>query len=405
MLGINGTKFLTHSQSKVCPPDAYEDAILHRDKTFGKTPATLVEDLYLKSCELSPSLRNPAWSQLLDIYQETLDVGKEENILDHHLSQNAFSSKTCRVLFKVCKRKKEPTYKEYDLFVFLEEAFAKHYPRNESEHLRVIIDACCEFSVFSVLRKTLERIQLDPRLSKDEDITRLLIGVQYNVFRDLSGAIALGEKYLEERSSTEVREILLELYIDAERYADARECLKLLTGTFSAQREMLLEASILEAEGRFQDAIDTLNDLPDKRNFDEKYMHRIAYLELLLEDYEAAEKRLSKFLNERSFNLDFDIHILNYEFSKLKGKGKNPNKRRLESLKTSQKSPEIRAVATYLLEDKVKAMELLSAECEKRFSKIYDYQSWPILRGINSELTDKRIKLEKAKRSLSTLDN
>ena len=24
MLGINGTKFLTHSQSKVCPPDAYE---------------------------------------------------------------------------------------------------------------------------------------------------------------------------------------------------------------------------------------------------------------------------------------------------------------------------------------------------------------------------------------------
>ena len=23
MLGINGTKFLTHSQSKVCPPDAY----------------------------------------------------------------------------------------------------------------------------------------------------------------------------------------------------------------------------------------------------------------------------------------------------------------------------------------------------------------------------------------------
>ena len=26
MLGINGTKFLTHSQSKVCPPDAYVDA-------------------------------------------------------------------------------------------------------------------------------------------------------------------------------------------------------------------------------------------------------------------------------------------------------------------------------------------------------------------------------------------
>ena len=24
MLGINGTKFLTHSQSKVCPPDAYD---------------------------------------------------------------------------------------------------------------------------------------------------------------------------------------------------------------------------------------------------------------------------------------------------------------------------------------------------------------------------------------------
>ena len=30
MLGINGTKFLTHSQSKVCPPDAYASAALKR---------------------------------------------------------------------------------------------------------------------------------------------------------------------------------------------------------------------------------------------------------------------------------------------------------------------------------------------------------------------------------------
>ena len=40
MLGINGTKFLTHSQSKVCPPDAYgESAAGSRDTSPQATGA------------------------------------------------------------------------------------------------------------------------------------------------------------------------------------------------------------------------------------------------------------------------------------------------------------------------------------------------------------------------------
>jgi hypothetical protein len=66
----------------------------------------------------------------------------------------------------------------------------------------------------------------------------------------------------------------------------------------------------------YQDAIDAIESIPDRRDFAEKFTMELSFLELKMGAPAKAVKRCRAFLEERSFSAYLAGEIINYEYGK-----------------------------------------------------------------------------------------
>ena len=163
-----------------------------------------------------------------------------------------------------------------------------------------------------------------------------------------------------------------------------------------------MEASILEYEERYQDAIDVIESIPDKRDSKEKYISDLAYLELKMGVPDRAVKRCREFLEERSFSITFEAEIVNYEYGK-KMIGKRIDKKRVAEVAEHAEKEMVKGVCYSLLGRDDDALRLFRREAGKRFSRIHDCLQWPAISRHKTELSAIRDELLKGKRSLTDL--
>ncbi len=391
--------------------DELEAGVVHREKSISNKSIEDVVKVFKESCVSDPSIENPAWSRLCDIYtdQSYQYPGSEKSLgelIKYHSDQDSRSIKTSSVLLKYCKYEQKIEWRELKLFESLQKAFQDHFPRNVVAHMSVFADACIEFDQFGLLRKFFEENSSEVQSDELEEFISLIMRISYDVFRDREQAVKYGEKYLETSRSPRIEQQLLWLHVHDGNLSKARTCLGNLENSINLSTRMNLEADILEREGNFQDAIDLLLSIPDKSDYDEMYGVKLTYLELKKGDYEAAFERSRKFLDARSFSIRFGTDIINYEFAKTRLQNrKKIDKSRLSKiveLKSGDRS--VKGVAHLLLEDKKSALEVFSKEAEKRFSWFDSYTQWPVMASVQPEILSLKEKMFKAKRTFS-LDN
>ncbi len=382
------------------------EALKKRDKVrSGLRPDDVVAALK-RSLDVDPSLENDAWSQLFRFYSDQASTTKHRELLgeiiDKHLSQDAFDSKTSAMLLRYCRKFKTFNYKGKSLFEYLNDAYKNHFPRDRAAHLDVFVDACIEFDMHRLLRPLLEEARDNEELKDDAQFAKIMMDVYYDVFRDLPGAISHGREFLNTNKKVSVEKKLLNFYLNDNAIQRARELHTKLKGALDYGDWLGLEASILEYEGRYQDAIDVIESIPDKRDSKEKYISQLAYLELKMGVPDRAVKRCKEFLDERSFSITFEAEIVNYEYGK-KMIGKRIDKKRVDEVAQHAEREIVKGVCYSLLGKDDDALELFRREADKRFSRIDDCLQWPAISRHKTELSAIRDELLKAKRSLTDL--
>jgi NAD-dependent SIR2 family protein deacetylase len=380
------------------------EALERRDKIrSGLRPDDVVATLK-RSLDVDPSLENGAWSQLFDFYSKQGAATRIRDslgeIVDKHLAQDAFDSRTSRMLFRYCRKFKASDYKGKPLFEYLQHAYAHHFPRQYSAHLDILVDACIEFEGNHLLRPILEEARENEFLKDDPQFAITMMDVYYDVFRDLPGAISHGREFLKANKKSPVEMKLVDLYLENGDPQKAREIHLKLKGAIAIGIWLREEAKILEYERRYQDAIDTIESIPDRRDFKEKYTQELSFLELKMDAPTKAHKRCREFLEERSFSVHFEAEIINYEYSK-KLDGKNIAKDRVAGVAEATQSEAVKAVCKSLLGLDADALEIFRQEAHKRFSRIHDFLRWPAISRHENELRAIRDDLLKAKRSLT----
>ncbi len=382
------------------------EALEKRDKlSFVQRSDDVVASL-MRSTDLDSSLGNGAWSQLFNFYSHQGSGAKVREMLteivDKHLAQDAFDSRTTAMLFRYCRKFKTADYKGKPLAEYLQAAYTNHFPRDYAAHLDVFVDACIEFNTHRLLRPLLEEARENEYLKDDPQFATIMMNVFYDVFRDLSGGISHGREFLRHNKKTSVEVMLLKFYLRKNSPQKARELQKKLKGAIDASRWLRLEADILECEGRYQDAIDAIESMPDRRDFDERFTMDLSFLELKMGAPAKAVKRCKAFLEERSFSAKLAAEIVNYEYGK-KMEGRGIDKKRVSSVADATDDEMIKGVCHSLLEQDPDAIKLFRAEAEKRFSKIDECLRWPVISRHEKDLLAIREELLKAKRGLNEL--
>jgi len=359
-----------------------------------------------RSLDVDPSLGNSAWSQLFGFYSHQGSGPKVKEmlgeIIDKHLAQDAFDSRTSAMLFRYCHKFKTTEYNQKPLFEYLQQAYVNHFPRDYSAHLETFVDACIEFDAARSLRPLLEDARKNEYLKDEPEFAAIMMDVYYDVFRDLSGAIAQGHQFLSRIRKTSVEMKLLKFYLMKNTPEKARELHNKLKGAIDAGGWLRMEADILECEGKYQDAIDAIESIPDRRNFAEKFTMELSFLELKMNAPAKAVKRCRTFLEERSFSPYLAGEIINYEYGKKMDGGKIA-KDRIASVSAATDDEMIKGVCHSMLDQDNDAIKLFRAEGEKRFSQIDGCFRWPVLSRHHKEILAIRDELLKAKRSLSDL--
>jgi hypothetical protein len=357
------------------------------------------------SIRVDPSLENDAWSQLFGFYTKQ-DLAKNSEplraIVDKHLEQDAFNAKTSAMLFRYCRKFKTTEYKGRQLFDYLLDAYGKHFPRAYAAHLDVLVDACIEFEAHGQLRPLLEQARTNEALIEDPQFARIMMDVYYDAFRDLSGAISYGRDFLKINRHKSVEVKLVHFYIANKAPEKARELHTKLRGAIDHASWLRLEAKILDVETRYQDAIDTIEAIPDKRDFKERHTSLLSYLELKKGAPAKAVKRCRDFLGERSFSTTLEAEIINYEYGK-RMDGKNIDKKRVAEVAKYTQNEMVKGVCHSLLQEDKPAIALFRREAEKRFSQIDECLQWPAVSRHHKELTAIRDDLLRTRRSLTEL--
>lgn len=373
------------------------------------TPATTQEEviaLYYKSTAIDPSISNPAWRRLFDFIKENQPQSEDRDealikIIDEHIKQNAHSHITLNLIFKYCKLKGDSIFKGKSLFTYLEDGFNLHFPRTEAEQFDLYATACLEFVEHERLLSLLERTAQMPDLAEDEDFIASMMGLAYDFYRDIDAGIIIGENFLIKNESLTVQEVLLSSYIQKGEHGKAAQLLPKLRGLIDEENFIRKEADILEARGRYQDAIDKMRTMPEKLGFQETYCVHISYLYLIMKEYEKAQAECKELLDKHAFDLSFEAEIINYEYARFKRKNKVDPKR-ITPLSTSAKDVSAKAVALLLLGEEEKSFSILKKECEKEFSNVDSFLRWPVLENIKPRLTDLKSDLIKNRRSIES---
>ena len=170
-----------------------------------------------------------------------------------------------------------------------------------------------------------------------------------------------------------------------------------MKGILTEEEFFVKTASILEAEGRYQDAIDCIQSTPSKEGFCEKNTSHISFLHLMLKDYEGARSCCRKLLEKHSFDFSFQAEIINYEFAK-RCIGKKPSASRLQSIADNPNSKSVKGVALLLLGKTDDAYEILEKESRKQFSELDNFLRWPVLGDIQGRLIGLRTDLYNTRR-------
>jgi tetratricopeptide (TPR) repeat protein len=195
---------------------------------------------------------------------------------------------------------------------------------------------------------------------------------------------------------------LFGFYLENSSFDKARAIHSGLRGAINIVDWLEKESELFEYEGRYQDAIDVIESIPDRRNFAEAYTSRLSYLELKMGSSGRAVKRCREFLHERSFPLRYESEIINYECGKVM-EGKNVDPKRVSNLAEATDREMVKGVCYSLLGEDEKALKIFRQQSEKRFSQIDDCLRWPAISRLQKELRAIRDELLKAKRSLSEL--
>jgi hypothetical protein len=382
------------------------DALEHHDKLKAGTRMEDVVAILKRSLDVDPTLENDAWSQLFDFQSRQGSGAKVRDELsetvDKHLAQDAYDSRTSSILFRYCRKFKTTDYKSKPLFDYLQEAYTNHFPRDYAAHLEVFVDACIEFNAHRLLRPLLEDARQNEYLKDDPRFAVTMMDVYYDVFRDLAGGLSHGHEFLKRNNGTSVEVKVLRFYLRQGAPQKARELHKKLKGAIDTGRWLRLEAEILEYDGRYQDAIDAIESLPDRRDFDERFTTDLSFLELKMGAPAKAVKRTRTFLEERSFSASLWGEIINYEYGK-KMDRRSIDKKRVSSVAQKTDDGMVKGVCHSLLDEDKEAINLFRAEAEKRFSKIEDCLRWPVVSRHQKELQAIRDDLVKAKRGLNDL--
>ena len=382
------------------------DAIDKRDKLSIVPKQDDVIACLRRSIDVDPSLGNPAWSQLFSFYSHQGSGAKIKEslgeIVDKHLSQDAYDSRTSAIMLRYCRKFKTSEYKQKPLFEYLQQAYTNHFPRDYATHLETLVDACIEFDAPRLLRPLLEEARNNEYLKNEPEFALIMMDVYYDVFRDLPGAISQGREFLSRNKKTSVEIKLLKFFLVQNSAEKAREIHNKLKGAIDASRWLKLEADILECEGKYQDAIDAIESIPDQRDFAEKFTTELSFLELKMNAPAKAVKRCRAFLDERSFSPHLAGEIVNYEYGKKMDGGKIA-KDRISSVASATDDEMIKGVCHSMLEQDSDAIKIFRAEGEKRFSLIESCLRWPVLSRQKKEISAIRDELQKAKRSLSDL--
>lgn len=245
------------------------------DKNVSGSKIDEVVALCKKSITVSPDIENPAWEMLFDTYANQADSARNKELLDEivdkHLEQDAFSADTSSILLKYCRKYKSPEFRGKPVLEYLQAAYQNHFPRDYPAHLAVILDACIEFRAISVLQRYIEDVRSRVVIEESPRLVEFMMDVSYDVHRDLDSAISCGRSFLKKGKSTSVELHLLSLYLEKGLFAKAREIHSNLQGAVDICQWLRLNATILEYEGRFQDAADVIESIPDKREFEERY--------------------------------------------------------------------------------------------------------------------------------------
>ncbi|HAB18126.1 MAG TPA: SIR2 family protein [Verrucomicrobiota bacterium] len=381
-------------------------ALEKRDtRRAGVRPDNVITSLH-HSVVIDPSLANPAWSQLFDFHSRqgsgTKVREKLDDIVDKHLAQDAFDSRATSMLFRYCRKFKTLHYKQRPLFEYLQQAYTNHFPRDYAAHLDVFVDACIEFDGHRFLRPILEEARENEHLKDEPQFASIMMDIFYDVFRDLPSAISHGQRFLSRGRNTLVEMKLLKFYLSKRAHQKARELHSKLKGAIDVGRWLRLDADILECEGRYQDAIDAIESIPDRRDFAERFTMELSFLELKMGAPAKAVKRCKAFLEERSFSAYLAGEIINYEYGKKMNDGKI-SKERVSTVADATEDQMIKGVCHSLLEQDRDAIKLFTVEAEKRFSKIDECLRWPVVARHEKELNLIREELLKGKRELNDL--
>lgn len=362
--------------------------------------------LLQRSLVINPSIGNSAWSMLFSEYaREGESAATKDNlasIVDKHLEQDAYDPKTTNILFRYCQKYRTDRYKGKQIFDYLQEAYRKDFPRNDTAHLRVFVNACTEFDGHRYLRPLIEFLLEDGYVREEPQFAQILIDIHHDIFRDLLGAITYGESFLKSRKDTKVEITSLRKCLLNRAIGKARDYHRKLRGAVDTTSFMLLESDILEAEGRYQDAIDLIESVPDRRDHRERHTVTLSFLELKLGAYAKAKKRCRDLLEERHFSLSCEGELINFEVAK-KLDGGDVNKERIAKLLEVTDSQMVKGVCHCLLGSTDRAVEIFREEAEKRFSKIDECLRWPALTAVIPDLQRIREELSKRKRSLTDL--
>jgi len=382
------------------------EALEKRDKLKVPPKQDDVAACLRHSLDIKSSLGNHAWSQLFSFYSHQGSGAKIKealgDIVDKHLSQDAFDSRTSAMLLRYCRKFKTSEYKQKPLFEYLQQAYTNHFPRDYAAHLETLVDACIEFDAPRLLRPLLEDARRNEYLKDEPEFAMIMMDVFYDVFRDLPGAILQGCEFLNRNRKSSVEVKLLKFYLHKNAPEKARELHNKLKGAINASRLLRIEADILECEGKYQDAIDAIESIPDRRDFAEKFTMELSFLELKMGAPAKAVKRCRAFLEERSFSAHLAGEIINYEYGK-KMDGAKIAKDRISSVAAATEDEMIKGVCHSMLGEDSDAIKLIRVEGEKRFSRIEDCLRWPVLSRHSKEILAIRDELLKAKRSLNNL--
>lgn len=362
-----------------------------------------VEQMFKRSTEIAPELSNIGWSRYFDfIAQYESDIklrnSKLTCIIKTLLGQNPHSFRALGLLVEICSILETRQFEGRDLFSYLDEGFKKHFPRRHAEYFPILTDACIEFDEFDRLRLYQQEYAALPDLDSDEDYVLTKMQLQQDFYRDHLGAISIGEEFTKSHQANIIEEQLFSLYIQCGEVGKAKKINERLKGYLSEDEYQLNLASILELEGKNQDAVDCLKDTPDKDGFLERHTSHISYLYLVMNDYEKARLSCKELLEKHSFAFRFQREIINYEFAKSK-LGKQPSKARLQAIIDQPLDKQVKAVAFILLGEKTQAMKLLEKEAEKRFSTLQQFIKWPVLAEVRPELLELQSRLLLSRRT------